>query len=143
MYLLGTQALLDAASGSHAQLMQWLDGVSRGAIHLSVISFGRALHEVTQLAPSGDRSCYLQNLETLTAMVRDQGHLLAVDDRIGRTWAHLLSMDLKMTQPSGETVDLDDDNRIVVATALQRNLTLVEPAQPYQATLPKLAVHAY
>jgi hypothetical protein len=124
-------------------MVRWLEGVSRSAAHVSVISFGRALHEIARLAPSGARASYLQNLETLTAMVRDQGHLLVVDDRIGRTWAQLLVMDLKVTQPDGGSADLDDDNRIVVATAIQRNLTLVESPQPYQATLPKLAVQAY
>jgi hypothetical protein len=132
LFLLGTAALLAAAAGRRTPA---LSSIPDDAVHLSVISAARARHEILLLAPSPDRSTYEQNLRELVAMVSSEGHVLPVDAAIAECWATLLPMSLPVIEPDGSSAELDDDNRLVVATAIVRNLTLLEAPQPYHAAL--------
>ena len=127
MYLLSTQATLDAAAGMSGRLAT----VEAADIHLSVISAARAKSEISQ---SKGASVYLRNLRRLVSLVKSHGHLIPVDETVADRWAELLYTDLQVTE-NGLNVALDDDNRLVVATALVFNLVLLEAPQPYHETL--------
>lgn len=143
MYLLSTPALLDVVTGSHPTAQPWVQTVRHRDIHLCTISVGRARYEITLRAPSAMRMTMHGNLSALVAAVRAYGNILAVDERMADEWARLLRLPLTVNQPNGQPADLDDDNRIVVACAVQFRLQLVEEAQPYHSQVPGLTVQTY
>lgn len=103
-------------------------------INVSVISVARAEFIINQVVPQNSRAQNINALKNVAALARANHNVLPVDEIVARVWSALLPMNLDY-QSSTAITPLDDDQRLVVATAIAYNLTLIESPQPYHATL--------
>lgn len=139
-YLLSTQSLLDRLSAkSSYPIFEWLNeqGTENTSIAISVVSIGYARARVESLSKAADRQKYGYILDTIVSGF-EKNLILPIDEKTVATWATILDNDEPperyQSGRSGSTrIELSDADLLVVATALTKNLTLVEPAQPYHA----------
>ena len=134
MYLLSTAALGDLVSRDEARpVFGWLNANRPGATELfaSVVSFGIVASSIEDL-PKHDRGEWRRLLQEGRRRFVEQGTLIDVDLPIIETWASSLrGLEVMDQAEDGERFDLGEDERLVIATAIARSLTLVSPARPY------------
>lgn len=134
-YLLGAQALADAARNETTPIHQWaLDQqLDEDQVVASVLSFMLLRHQIESLEPA--RRAPWQRLFTLVlARFRASDGIIPVNLDIALRAAELRSLPLE-TDIEGHSEPLGDLGRIVAATALEEHLTLVDRRQPYHAML--------
>ena len=139
-YLLSTQSLLDRLSAKNSYpVYDWLNTqrTEDTSVSISVVSIGYARARIEMLTDTADRKKYEFILNTIVNGFKKSG-ILHVDESIATSWATLLGVDdrperYQSGRGGSRRVKLSDADLLVVATALKRNLTLVEPAQPYHA----------
>lgn len=137
MFLLATQAALDLIAGE-PKIGAWASRVAHREISVSAISVGLIIEVINGLPP-GDpaRTGLSAALNQLLGTTHAAGTLLPFDHRAARRWAELLPLALARIGTARATV-LSSEERMVVATAIEFNLILVDREQPYQATLAPL-----
>ncbi len=122
-YLLSTEALLDfIAKYPNGPVAKWARSVPQQYINISVISVAQAEIAINELPPSDpNRAPLTVNLEYVTAIAESEDRLRDVDRTAAGRWAAITPLDLRRKAGSA----LGTDTRMVVATALARDLTLV------------------
>lgn len=129
MYLLDTQQLLDLFSERQDRpIFAWLTQARPGqnGLFASVVSLGILAHGVERLAPS-DRSHWRRLYQEGRRKLEDQGGIVFVDYAVVDAWQGALRADA-FIPPNGKSIG--EDQRLVYATAIARNLTLVTAASP-------------
>jgi predicted nucleic acid-binding protein len=135
MYLLGTQEFTDLASRDTAcPIFAWLQEVkpSQTDLFISAISVG-ILHSSVEALQQQDRENWRRLLAQAKRSFDNAGGIIDVDMGIVETWAgSLRGLDLIEEDPAtGGKVQLGEDARLVVATAIRRGYTLVTRRVPY------------
>ena len=134
MYLLSTQVLADLVSRDpDRKVFGWLARArpSGSELFASVISFGIVASSIEDL-PKHGRGEWRRLLQEGRRPFLEQGTLIDVDLPIVDTWAaSLRGLQLLEADDGGEGAALGDDERLVIATAIARRLTLVAPPEPY------------
>jgi hypothetical protein len=137
MYLFSTQTLMDLLCGV-SEVKEFADGVPRGGVYLSVVSLG-VVDETIRATPAKDGRDQLDRLfRRVLSMARTHSTVEVFGESTASIWAKLGSHDL-VVDDDGERA-MSDVERMVVATALDRKLVLVEQLQPYHRMIPELKV---
>lgn len=133
MYLLSTQALMDLICGQ-PDMARWVRSVAAADVHISSVSVAHVQAEVIATSADEGRDELEHALRGVLAYARRAKSLEVFDEEAAEVYARL----------PGEALYLDDDaemsdmSRMVVATAIDRNLELVEEPQPYHAEIGNL-----
>ncbi|MCS4088589.1 hypothetical protein [Rhizobium sp. BK176] len=137
MYLFSTQTLMDLLCGM-PEVKEFADNVPSNAVYLSVVSLG-IVDEAIRETPAKDGRDQLDRLfRRVLSMARTHSTVEVFGESTASIWAKLGSHDL-IVDDDGERA-MSDVERMVVATALDRKLVLVEQVQPYHRMLPELKV---
>ncbi len=150
-YLLGTEALIDFARRTDNPVWRWLRAIPvsrfQGAFHASVVSFGqwRSTIDNNRSIDAAIRHTWNTAYAALRReFVSPEGRLLGVDAETAEVWARLRELELEYLDPrSGTRGKLAQDDRLIVATALARDLVLVERHQPYHVKLSGLGLQVH
>jgi predicted nucleic acid-binding protein len=135
MYLLAAQTVLDTIAG-HPKISAWMQGIPMRDVGIAAITLGRIQQVVDTVPPSDPKRGGLQNaLAKLRGVTRSNGRVEAFDTQASMVWAGLLSLNLQRRNSAGVDVDLDDEDRMIAAIAIDRGLILVEAQQPYHSKL--------
>jgi predicted nucleic acid-binding protein len=103
---------------------------------IAAITLGRIQQLVDALSQGDPRRVGLQSaLSQLIGIARSNGRVEPFNLGASTVWARLLPLRLQRRNSSGADVELDDEDRMIAAIAIDRNLTLVEAQQPYHGTL--------
>ena len=135
-YLLGTQALVDSARNDNTTAVhRWAvaENPDDDEVVASVVSFTIFKHEVDSLDTAA-RPPWQRLFNACVARFRACDGILPVRLDAALRAAELLPMTLE-TRARGRTVPLGDLGRLVVATALEEHLVLVDRRQPYHVEL--------
>jgi predicted nucleic acid-binding protein len=135
MYLLGTQEFADLASRDPVRpIVSWLKQVqpSRNDLFISAISVG-ILHNSVEAMQQQERENWRRQLTQAKRTFAGAGGIIDVSMDIVETWASSLrGLDLIEEDPTtGDKVQLGEDQRLVVATAIRRGYTMVTRRVPY------------
>lgn len=141
-YLLSTWALMDLISRKpQLPVFKWIDSqrTESTQIYISVISIGLARAAIES---HGDAIIKRQAEDSLQDVLESwpPENFLDVAMDIMEPWSLLVAQGTRLQTKkrlsrSTKTVALGHADRMVVATALLKSLTLVEPAQPYHKQL--------
>ncbi|MDW9481829.1 hypothetical protein GOB57_24580 [Sinorhizobium meliloti] len=141
MYLFSTQILMDLLCGV-PEVKEFADGVPRGGVYLSVVSLGLVDQAIRETAVNDGRDQLDRFFRRILSMARTHSTIETFGESTASIWAKLAAHDLQVDD-DGER-PMTDVERMVVATALDRKLVLVEQAQPYHQMIPELkAVDPY
>lgn len=77
--------------------------------------------------------------------MKKQRTLFPFDEDMARIWADILPIDMVFENPDGHRVMLQPDSKQIIATAIKRDLALIEREQPYheKMNLKKLNFSGY
>ncbi len=122
-YLLSTEALLDfIAKYPNGPVAKWAAGVPQQYVNISVISVAQAQIAISELRPDdSNRTPLTINLDFVTASAESEDRLRDIDRPAAGRWATIAPLDLRRRAGGA----LGTDTRLVVATALAHDLTLV------------------
>lgn len=138
MYLFSTQTLMDLICGE-PHVMGWAETVVAHGVSISVVSIGRVQAEILATGQGDGRDELDSAFRVVLANAKRTHRIEPFDESTALVWAKLL--DRELTYEAGDgTMELDDLSRMVVATAIDRKLILVERPQPYHLLLPDLRV---
>jgi len=138
MYLFASQTFMDLLCGDPSVKM-FADGVPRGGVYLSVVSLGVVEETIRETPPAEGRDQLDRYFRRVLSMARTHSTVAPFGEGTASVWARLGSYDLAVADEDGERA-MSDIERMVVATALELKLVLVEQAQPYHSLLPELKV---
>lgn len=138
MYLLSTRVFAALVS-AEPRILAWAKTVGRERLGASVVSLGVVRYRVGTVPVGSGQQSVDQNLRAIESLMRRTGAIHDFGERDAAIWANLLSCDLKVAV-RGVATDLPNRDRMVVATALERSLVLVEGEQPYHSALSALRV---
>lgn len=127
-YLLGTHALVTLVRRVPSPVKKWADGIpaTGDQIYISVVSVGQIQAEIDRF-PSSDPQKSLWQAHFRAAIATfSPSYVLSIDEVIAMRWATLLPLTLTTTDKSGQQVSLAADSRLVLATAMERNLVVVD-----------------
>ena len=132
-YLLSTEALLDfLAKYPNGKVAQWASTIPQRHINISVVSLAHATISINDLPPDdANRAPLTKNLEWVTALAEGEDRLRIVDQSVAGRWAKIAPLSLRRS--TGAV--LGSDTRMVVATALAHDLTLVVAKDTWTDTL--------
>lgn len=136
MYLLATQTLMDLLCGV-PEVKEFADGVPRGGVYLSVISLGVVDGAIRETGVTEGRDQLNRLFRRVLSMARTHSTVEVFGEPAASIWAKLSALDLQVDDGMRHFSDVE---RMVVATAIERKLVLVEQAQPYHSELPELKV---
>lgn len=137
MYLLSTQTLMDLLCGVDA-VKEFADRLQRGAVYLSVVSVGMVDEAIKETPTNQGRDNLDRYFRRVLSMARTNSTVEIFSESTASIWARLAAFDLQFDD-DGER-RMTDVERMVVATAIDRKLALVEPRQAYHDQLPELKV---
>ena len=134
-YLLSTQALADAIRNSDTAVNRWAvaEDLAEDEVVASAVSFTVIKRGIELLAPA-ERAIWRRVLTAKIKLFHDCQAIRPISVDIAVRAADLDTADMKTTV-HGRTVPVGDLGLLVVATALEEQLTLVEQRQPYHAKL--------
>jgi hypothetical protein len=125
-YLLGTHALVELVRRVPHPVKKWADGIPNGdQIYISVVSIGQIQAEIDQLPANNPLKPLWQAHFRAAIATFSPSYVLGIDEAIAMRWATLLPLTLNTTDKSGQ-VALAADSRLVLATAMERNLIVVD-----------------
>ena len=141
-YLLSTWALMDLISRkSDLPVFQWIDSQQTAStqIYISVVSIGLAQAAIESHDNPILQRQFRESLQDVMESWPPENIVEFTLDVVA-PWSLLVAngdrlQTRKRLSDSAATVSLGQSDRMVVATALQRDLVLVEPAQPYHKQL--------
>jgi predicted nucleic acid-binding protein len=130
-YLLGTHALVELVRRVSNPVKTWADGIpaTGDQIYISVVSIGQIQSEIDQLLPSDPQKSLWQAHFRAAVATFSPSYVLGIDKSIAMRWATLLPLTLTTTDKSGQQVALAADSKLVLATAMERNLIVVDPSE--------------
>jgi predicted nucleic acid-binding protein len=137
MYLLSTQTLMDLLCGV-PEVKEFADEVHRAGVYLSVVTLGQVEQEIRATSLKDGRDQLDRYFRRVLSMARTQSTVEPFGESAASIWAQLGSHDLMVDDDGIRPIS--DIERMVVATALDRKLVLVEQAQPYHRMIPELKV---
>lgn len=120
-------------------IMRWANSVFAHGVSVSVVSIGQVQSEIMATDQNDGRDDLDSAIRVVIANARRASRIEPFDESAASVFAKLLGRQLTYQTPDG-TVELGDMSRMVVATAIDRKLVLVERSQPYHALLPDLRV---
>lgn len=134
-YLLGTQALADAARNDDTPIHRWAAAreLDEDDVVASVVSFMLLQHRIDAL-DQARRAPWQRLFNVALAKFRSCDGILPVRLEVALRAAELRGVDLPVTV-AGRREPLGDLGVIVAANALEEHLTLVDRRHPYHATL--------
>jgi hypothetical protein len=138
MYLLSTQTFLDLLCGVDA-VKDFADRVPRGSVYLSVVSLGLVEEVIRETDIRDGRDELDRYYRRLLSVARANSTVEVYGESAASWWAKLSGYDFEMDD-EGMAREMSDLERMVVATALDRRLVLVEQAQPYHGQIQELQV---
>jgi predicted nucleic acid-binding protein len=136
-YLLGTQSLVELARRVPNPVKRWADSIptTGDQIYISVVSIGQIQSEIDKLRPDDpEKPLWQAHFRAAVAQFSPM-YVLGVDESIAMRWATLLPLTLTTTDKSGQQVDLAADSRLLLATAMERNLIVVDAVEHYHRVL--------
>lgn len=143
-YLLGTHALVELVRRLPSPVKKWADGIpTTDQIYISVVSIGQIQAEIDRL-PSSDPAKPLWQAHFRAALATfSPSYVLGVDEAIAMRWATLLPLTLTTTDKSGQQVAVAADSRLVLATAMERNLIVVDSIEHCHVALAAHGLRSY
>lgn len=135
IYLLSTQSLLDLLTGE-PKMEAWKRDKQARSVEISTVSLGQVLRIIQAETDPLERKSLELEFEKLLSAFRIYQGIIPLDESSAKIWANLLSM--KLMHDSSK--ELSSESRMIVATALARNATLMDEKRPYHADLPSLNV---
>jgi hypothetical protein len=118
-FLLDTNCISEVVSPKpERRVLQWLDDIDEGVLHLSVLTMGEIRKGVAGLA-HGRRRSQLESWLEIDLPARFAGRILPVDQAVADRWG-VVSMEAKRKGKPMATIDA-----LLAATALTFDLTLV------------------
>lgn len=129
MYLLGSQQVMDLLSRDAARpIFRWIAETrpGRNDLFVSVLSLGQIADTIEHLAPD-ERNHWRRLLQEGRRELEEAGSLIDVDLPIVDAWQANLRGDL-LADIGGTDENLAEDDRLIIATAIARNYTLVTAA---------------
>lgn len=137
MYLLSTQTFMDLLCGVE-EVKEFADRIPRGAVYLSSVSLGIVEEEIRATPVRRGRDELDRYFRRVLSMARTHSNVEAFGEAAASVWARLGDHDLQVYDEGVRA--MSDVERMVVATALDRSLVLVEQKQAYHDLLPELRV---
>jgi predicted nucleic acid-binding protein len=137
MYLLSTQTLMDLLCGVE-EVKEFADGVPRGAVYLSAVSLGVVEQAIRETPAKEGRDDLDRYFRRVLSLARTHSNVETFGEATASIWARLGDRDLQVFDDGVRP--MSDTERMVVATALERNLVLVEAGQAYHSQVPDLKV---
>jgi hypothetical protein len=135
MYLLSTQALMDIICENPA-MSEWIRSVPAHDIHASVVSVAHVQAEILATPLEDGREEMDLALRSFVSFARRNNALELFDEGAGAVFSRIAQLDLRID----EDEELGDMSRMVVATAIDRNLVLIESPQHYHGQIDGLRV---
>lgn len=131
-YLLSSQVLFDLISRDpESAARKWAGTVKGDEINVSVISIGTLRAIIDDLDNSDPRKKKLHKYLSRDARAFElDNRIINIDLRVAEEWASIHFLPLKAIR-NGKDVELSDDAKLELATALAHNLTFVEKTHPY------------
>lgn len=126
MYLLDSQQVMDLLSRDAGRaIFRWIDATKPGRndLFVSVLSLGQIADTIEHMAP-GQRNHWRRLLQEGRRELEEAGSLIDIDMPIVDAWQTNLRGEL-LADIDGAQEDLPEDDRLIVATAIARNYTLV------------------
>jgi hypothetical protein len=137
IYLLSTQCLLDMLT-SEPYMTNWMKDKQAQSTEVSSVSIGQAYIEIAKVDDIAYRRQLESDFEKMLLTFQAYQGIVPFEGNAPKVWATLTSMTLMYDQLK----ELSPESRMVVATALTRNATLIENPRPYHAQLPALKVQS-
>ncbi len=135
MFLLSTQALMDIIC-ENPDMTAWIRLVPAQDIHASVVSVAHVQAEILSTPIEEGREVLDLALRTFVSFARRNSTLELFDEGAGAVFSRIAHLDLR----TDDDEELGDMSRMVVATAIDRNLVLIEGAQSYHRQIDSLRV---
>jgi hypothetical protein len=135
MFLLSTQALMDIICEDPA-MTAWIRPVPAQDIHASVVSVAHVQAEILATSLEEGREVMDLALRAFVSFARRNNALELFDEGAGAVFSRIAHLDLSVD----EDEELGDMSRMVVATAIDRNLVLIEGSQPYHGLIDGLRI---
>ncbi|KQS78832.1 hypothetical protein ASG25_09365 [Rhizobium sp. Leaf384] len=135
MFLLSTQALMDIIC-EDPDVTAWIRPVKAQDIHASVVSVAHVQAEILSTPIEEGREVMDLALRAFVSFARRNNALELFDEGAGSVFSRIAQLDLRVDDDE----DLGDMSRMVVATAIDRNLVLIEGAQQYHGEIDGLRV---
>jgi hypothetical protein len=132
MYLLSTQALMDLICGQ-PEMSRWVGSVAAAEVHVSAVSIAHVQAEISATPADEGRDELDRALRAFLAYARRANVVEIFDEEAAQVFARLPHGQLLL-----DDAELGDMSRMVVSTAIDRNLELVEEPQPYHADIGNL-----
>jgi predicted nucleic acid-binding protein len=134
MYLLGTQEVVDLVKRDQKRpILVWLNTArpGRNDLFVSAISLGQLAQEI-ELTQQPARDQWRRVLQVARRGFESQGSIINVDMEVVDAWAsNLRGRDLTVIDPvTGNSIQLGEDDRLVIATAIARGYSLVTQRTP-------------
>ena len=134
-YLLGTQALVDAARNQQTAIHKWADTeqLSEDEVVASVASFSLFKRNVDALDLK-ERTPWQRLFNAALARFRSCDCILpiSIETALRASELHFLTLEINV---NSSRESLGELGMLVAATALEEHLTLVDRRQPYHRTL--------
>lgn len=141
MYLISTQGLIDLIGGD-PDIGQLLRQLGADRVRVSIVTLGVVEADLQSMANEPDFAQFDQALRSFEAFARRMGCIEPFDGHVVRVWARLLNQHLTTETDDDGVEDLGDIDRMVVATAIERNLILIDRPRIYHQQL-ALNAHGY
>ncbi|WP_327209977.1 hypothetical protein [Rhizobium leguminosarum] len=133
MYLLSTQALMDLIC-DQPEMSRWVGSVAAAEVHVSAVSVAHVQAEINATPADEGRDELDRALRAFLAYARRANVVEIFDEEAAQVYARLPLGQLLLE----DGAELGDMSRMVVSTAIDRNLELVEEPQPYHADVGNL-----
>ncbi|WP_102325718.1 PIN domain-containing protein [Komagataeibacter saccharivorans] len=131
MYLLDSQQVMDLLSrDQNRQIFQWLAEANpkKSDLFVSIISLGQIADTIERMA-ARERNHWRRLLQEGRRQFQEAGSLVDVDAAVVDAWqSNLRGQHLADIENADE--ELGEDDRLIVATAIARNYTLVTAGSP-------------
>lgn len=116
------------------EMSRWVGSVAAAEVHVSAVSVAHVQSEIFATPADEGRGELDSALRTFLAYARRANVVEIFDEEAAQVYARLPQGQLLLE----DGAELGDMSRMVVATAIERGLTLVEEAQPYHADIGNL-----
>jgi predicted nucleic acid-binding protein len=121
------------------KISSWATAVAVTTIGISVVSFGQVRAEILATDPRDGQDALDAAFRKVFSIAKRVQRIEPFDTGASKVWATLLNHTLDY-MVDGRIVPLGDPSKMVVATALDRNLILVERSQPYHRAIANLRI---
>lgn len=130
-YILSSQSFLDLISVDHSPVGNWAETVSNDNIYISSISIGQIRSHIECLDNKDPvKEALRDHLEYNLPPLVANNMIISIDHRIADRWGKLRQLELKVNESEGKDSPMDDPGYLIIATAIEHGLILVNCTQP-------------